>query len=374
MGCSPGGSTERLNAARASVSAMDTLLKRMASTQVLETASDSLEGAGQELLRAADTSASITAVRVAASELRRTQSRQVGVLRENAAHRAAEYAAAKTHMNALRTAIDSLPSPKSEVGAVARAILTWPFAVILLIILMFGFPDRLQTIIGRIRSIRLLSSEVVLNEQTTSAAEETFESLRKQAKQRYKNVANKTGLDQQFVEMMNTRIRPLLATVLQKDQSLRSTIYIPDILFAKHLAQAVDYWPRGGGRGRAFPVYFGMIGKAWRLRESRIEGHVTTDAESLILNWGMTHEEALAKGKDRESFAAIVLKNGSTTVGILYMDCKTPSAFGEEKAAQAEFERQVLGICNDAQLISTLGKLREELGADSSPIDLQLEP
>jgi hypothetical protein len=374
VSCSHSESVERLNVARASASAMDPLLKRMGSIQAIETRTDSLDAVGHALEAAVDTSTSILTVRVLVTDSRRIQSRQIALLRENAAYRSADYAAAKTHLGALAASLDSVPRQKPEVASILRAFLTWPLVGLLLLFLVFKYPDRLHTILGRVRSIRLFSSEVVLSEQTTSAAEETFESLRKQAKQRYSLASNKVRLDHTFLEMMNQHIRPLLAPVLNNDSSLRSTIYIPDILFQKHLAQVVDYWPRGGGRGRAYPVYFGMIGKAWRLRESRIEGHVTTDVKNLVLEWGMTQEEAVAKGKDRESFAAVVLKTDTTTVGILYMDCKTPSAFGEEAADQVAFEDRVLEICKSVNLIGTLAEFHKELSSGSMPIDLQLEP
>jgi hypothetical protein len=301
--------------------------------------------------------------------------RQAKSLRADAERRVAAQAAAGTYTASLRGAIVSLRQNHDPTAYAVglRALFSWPTVVLLLILLAFFAPEKIRRLLGAVRSIRIFSSEVVLNEQTTYAAEEAFEGLRKQATKRFEHMVAKKSVKERFFDVMNREISPLLQEKLKNDSSLRSTIYVQDILFENRLTQLLDYWPTGGGHGRSFPIYFGIIGKAWRLGRSDIKGNIPTNPENLILDWGMTYDQAVAKGKDRQSFASIILKDAANTVGILYMDCKTKNAFGPDSSGgtQTGFEVEVLRTLKEAGLITKLAELNEEVRSDMSAIALE---
>jgi hypothetical protein len=117
---------------------------------------------------------------------------------------------------------------------------------------------------------------------------------------------------------------------------VRSTIHVPDILFRDAMYQLLEYYPQGTGRGRAFPLRLGMLGRAWRSGESEITGDVTTKAEELVRYWGMTIEEAESFGRGRKSFVCAMLRNDrNNKVAIFYLDSADVNAFGQDAQSSA---------------------------------------
>jgi hypothetical protein len=137
----------------------------------------------------------------------------------------------------------------------------------------------------------------------------------------------------------------------------RSTIHIPDSLFAETLYQLVDYYPDqlDPGRGRTFSTRFGIIGKAWRLAQPQYAPSVPTTQQDLILGWGMTQEEAQkAAQKDRQSFGCVIIKDfGGRCLGVFYMDSPVKDAFGNEDMWK-KIENAILEGSRETKLTAAL--------------------
>lgn len=115
-----------------------------------------------------------------------------------------------------------------------------------------------------------------------------------------------------------------------KEVDLRCTIYIPDIVFADALYCLADYYPSGAAAGGVYSIRFGIIGRQWRLRESRYERIVPTDEQTLMGFWGMTRAQANAKSRD-QSFLVVMLEHESVEQGLLFVSSEKPCPFGEDE-------------------------------------------
>jgi hypothetical protein len=141
---------------------------------------------------------------------------------------------------------------------------------------------------------------------------------------------------------------------------IRCTLHVPDVLFADTLYQLVDYYPGKGGKGRRKSIRFGIIGKTWRLSESQESGDVSTKKRDLILDWGMTMEEAAAAGQGRPSFVSVLLLDeNNTQAGIFFMDSTRPNAFTSPPLL--DWDKIINVACETAGLTRALADLNREL-------------
>jgi hypothetical protein len=141
------------------------------------------------------------------------------------------------------------------------------------------------------------------------------------------------------------------------DADYRATLHVEDALFAETLYQLIDYYPRGGGRGRTFSMRFGIIGRAWRTGESRQADLVDLDQQVLVDTWAMTSSEAMDAGHGRKSFAAIILKAPTgIPVGVIYLDSKD---FSIPKTP--EFRNSIEAAAGSLTLTEALTALRKEM-------------
>lgn len=260
--------------------------------------------------------------------------------------------------------------------------LIWPLVILVMFFYLFlskNAPQRLRHLLKPFRSLKMLGTEFVLSEKLSEEigkdAEEAFELYRKQAKREYDRIVEIYGLREKLESVIQSDVTRVLGNTY-KIPGFRCTIHVPDILFRETLYQLLDYYPSGGGRGRAWSVRFGIIGRAWRFGESETQGNVPTDAHKLILEWGMTREEAVASGQGRKSFACVVLRDdevmggGGNSVGIFYMDSTQENAFGDDTAARNRLHRVILDGCRKRGLTSDLAKLRKELQSRSPLIKI----
>lgn len=109
-------------------------------------------------------------------------------------------------------------------------------------------------------------------------------------------------------------------------KTYRCTIYVQDLVFEEALYQLLDYFPAGGGKGRIIPRRLGLVGRAFRSEQSLTQPAVPGDVDVLVVQWGMTHEEA-ARKNERHSFSCVLLKDAGTTVGGVYLDSTEQNAF-----------------------------------------------
>ncbi len=99
----------------------------------------------------------------------------------------------------------------------------------------------------------------------------------------------------------------------------RCAIYVPDIVFENVLFRLTNYYPSGGGGGSIYASRYGIIGRSWRLEEDAQEP-VPGDSRTLIIEWGMTLEEAA--GQEPKTFVTFLLKEGEgrPPVGLFYVE------------------------------------------------------
>lgn len=236
--------------------------------------------------------------------------------------------------------------------------IAWPIVVgACLLIILFGrrVPMRLGQIFRPFRSVKLFGAEFVLAEGVGPDAEQTINTYRSQLKREYD------------VRIAQHALRAKLQGVLKSNalakamraQNLRCTIHVPDALFRESLYQLMDYYPKGGGHGRAWSERYGIIGRAWRLNEPQMKGNVPTDQKRLISDWGLTLEEA--EGDMRKSFFCAILKNKEQTpVGIFYMDSVAEDAFGDP-SKKDELQEAILKECEQRGVTEALSKISSEL-------------
>ncbi|HEX8429908.1 MAG TPA: hypothetical protein VF625_01430, partial [Longimicrobium sp.] len=200
---------------------------------------------------------------------------------------------AKGWADSLRHTLES-PSRRSVtlglieiVAGAARLLFAWPVllaAFIGVVVLSRRGRARFQEFLSPFESIKLFSAELLLTSQTKVNAEETLRRLRAQVVDQYSRVAARHNVYESLeivsqsvsallfepdVEALRSRIgelRPAVSLVdvpttadtgsgnpgyaaqAQPRQSVdgyRCTVYVPDLLFAQHLYQLVDYSPRG---------------------------------------------------------------------------------------------------------------------------------
>jgi len=273
-----------------------------------------------------------------------------------------------------------VPSWVRVASEFAKILLSWPLLVALLVAyLVFSrfAPYRIARVLRPFRSVKLFGAEFQLSEEVGADAEQAIEILRKQAKRQIDVLVETYAVRAKLEAVVHDVQEALRVRGTFKD--LRFTLHTPDILFADTLYQLVDYYPRGGGRGRTFSFRFGIIGLAWRARRSFVRGEVPTDPEKLVRRWGMSNEEAVASGGGRQSFAAILLNdNEETPIAIFYMDTSEKHAFGADNAeesdeqttdpktrAEREFRdnliKLVLEVCKQKGLIASLAKIGDSL-------------
>jgi hypothetical protein len=172
-------------------------------------------------------------------------------------------------------------------------------------------------------------------------------------------------------------------TQLARAKDFRCTLYIPDLMFEDMLYQLIDYYPWDGraSAGRTFSVRYGIIGRAWRLRQNMGEDNVQKNFAELMENWGMTCEEARRQSRQRPSYICSILREtnagaaGKTAssglpIALLFADSTEMSAFGNKSEAEQLAGRMVEIAFNNG-LQQRLKVLCDELNKYSAGIRTQ---
>jgi hypothetical protein len=214
-------------------------------------------------------------------------------------------------------------------------------AIVTLALLLDG-PTRLMTWlrVGGVRSVTAFGVEVSLSqeaaEQNEQSFEETLDRYRVLIDQRIEHLLNQQRAKPLWERLVREGIIPTFSAGLPED--FRCTLYVPDPLLGERvLYQLVDYYPKGGGRGRRLSWRFGAVGRAWRLEQDDVWPGVETEATQLVEIWGMSFAEADTAGRGRAAIGCVLLRRPAPAaqpgkgpiVGLLYMDSSTPAAFGE---------------------------------------------
>lgn len=243
-------------------------------------------------------------------------------------------------------------------------VLSWPVVFLLILSYFVWSKDGADKVIGmfkHFRSVKLWGAEFVLSKKASANAKETVTTYRAQVKEEYDLRAEEHAIGKTVNKVVEQHIKPTLQG-FGKTSDFRCTVHVPDILFSESLYQLVDYDREGSGRGRVWSIRRGIIGEAWRLGEDRIVGNVPTDVKKLIIEWGMTKDEAKVAGNKRTSFASFVLRDKQKTkVGVLYLDSRTRDAFGSNTAETAALSEAVQKGAEEHNLIASLSQISNEL-------------
>jgi hypothetical protein len=212
----------------------------------------------------------------------------------------------------------------------------WPIIALIGLILLFltqqgsALLDKLP---GRVKRVSAFGVELELNVETSTVvrenAEETFSAYRTRIAREFDRLIHINAVNDLRREVVENYVVNALQPSAKR--TFRCTIHVPDVLFEEAMYQLLDYYPKGGGRGRAFSLRFGIVGRTWRLGDSQIQGSVDPGTRALVENWGMTSQEAAAAGQGRRSFASVLLRDDTgVQVAVFYIDAQEENAFGTE--------------------------------------------
>lgn len=248
----------------------------------------------------------------------------------------------------------------------ALDILIWPIVALAALLLLLS-PRGValwQPLVRRLRGFKAAGVELDFTEdsaaQVRESLEKTFESYRSDVKSQFDRLKREHDIDALRNRLVLDIKRHLATEKVWKD--VRCTIHVQDLLLEAALYQLLDYFPTGVlGRGRIFPIRFGILGKAWRSRKSQAQGTVSTDPDVLVVDWGMTSEEAIAAApRGRKSFACVVLRDkNKTPLGVLYFDSNEENAFGQTAQQMSSFLEIVESEAQQSGLTASLEKLVE---------------
>jgi hypothetical protein len=242
-------------------------------------------------------------------------------------------------------------------------IAAWP-TVVLIIAVVFIFTARyrfwLENIVGRFKRVKAFDIELELTEKAAREVREltqdAFSEWRKRIQTEFDRKVFASRVNES-IRLVTDAIKPQLR---YPGRNLRATVHVPDPLFADMLYQLTDYYPaqKIGGRGRIKSERFGIVGLAWRSRQTQVANAVPTDQLQLVKDWGMTLDEAGSAGSGRHSFFAHILKDDAgRAVGIFYMDAPPEDVFAREAEIRAFIEDAV----KEHQLAASVRELSDKL-------------
>lgn len=267
---------------------------------------------------------------------------------------------------ALASAANDTSAEADPVWLRTVRVLVWP-AVVVAAMVFTASPAGtrlLGPLLRRIRGVSVGTFKLDLTEEQAAKVrdnlKEVFSDYRKTVKSEFDRLARQHNVSFLRSQVINSAVIPHLSPGAQKD--FRCTIHVQDLLFAEALYQLLDYAPGTARetRGRSFPVRFGILGRAWRSGKSLAQGNVSTDPSQLIIEWGMTSEEANAAGRGRQSFACAVLRDvDRSPLGVFYVDSMEQDAFGSTEPERAEFLKLIEDQAQALGLTGALAKLNE---------------
>jgi hypothetical protein len=175
-----------------------------------------------------------------------------------------------------------------EVGGL-KAFLNWIFGWQFLIFLIIAYllfwpkaPYVIRRLFAPFGSVKLFGAEFVINRVAGEDVEDTIKQLRSNVSNKFDGWVAQNDIAGIHRKIVDTAIGSVVD--LQVKQ-IRSTIYVSDLLFADTLYQLLDYYPFAAGpHGRVFSTRYGIIGKAWRLRETQYTPFVSKNERELILD------------------------------------------------------------------------------------------
>lgn len=201
-----------------------------------------------------------------------------------------------------------------------------------------------------------------------SKQEDVLGEYRQQVIKQYDALASQYQIAETLGRMVKGPIKEFLGKTLNKQPEFRCTIHVRDMLFASSIYQLVDYVGGKNGRGRAWSIRRGMIGRTWRLEESNAQGIVPKDAKELIEKWGFTREEA--ENAEYQTMLCHLIKGpNQNPVAMLYFDAKEANAFGTD-AQMKELLKKIDEEVRNRKLDENLQSIWEKAQASAPLIEI----
>ena len=211
------------------------------------------------------------------------------------------------------------------------------------------------------RRVKAFGIEFELDEEqgrrTKAALEEVVGDYRDEVKKEFKRQVRSHDLARLCQRLAEDAIKPALVP----GGKYRCAIYVPDIVFANVLYRLTDYYPSGGGAGSIYASRYGIIGRSWRLGRGE-QAKVPDDPEQLIVEWGMTLEEAARQ--EPKTFVTFLLDQGGAQppVGLLYAE--------SEKGFNQELEPRLQASKSLKPLTDGVARLMGEMRGSGPLLDL----
>jgi hypothetical protein len=127
---------------------------------------------------------------------------------------------------------------------------------------------------------------------------------------------------------IETQLKQFVRVGLRGISNPRCTYYAP--IWRGRLLQVCDYVPGGTGGGRKFPNHKGIIGRAFRHKETFVEnfGNDADYQSRMVSEYSYTVDEVGLRRADRRSYFCYPLIDDEFRVrGLIYVDSDTFGAF-----------------------------------------------
>lgn len=224
--------------------------------------------------------------------------------------------------------------------------LLWLFLIALLILYLVHSKASLalfQKLAGLISNVKVPGGlEISFATAVKSDQEQVLKSYRQQVITTYDNVSKQHQIAETVSRIAKGRIQQFLNTLPAKPE-FRCTLHVRDILFDNSLYQLIDYvGKKGGGRGRAWSIRRGMIGRCWRLEQSDAKDSIPKDENSLVDQWALTRDELEGANKNQTILCHLIKATNESPLALFYMDAESKGAFGDENKM-----RELMGIIED---------------------------
>ncbi len=237
--------------------------------------------------------------------------------------------------------------------------IAWPVVVILIFLLTPLGRRLIDTVSRRVTRVKGYGIEVELSPEKAAELRDNLQDVFTEYRTKMKAKFDQLVLAYNIREHIKTITMQCLTEDQKKDY--RCTVHVPDVLFEDGMYQLIDYYPKGMGAGRSFSIRFGMVGKAWRLGKSQIQGNIDPMPANLIESWGMKREEAEAAKGDRRSIACIILHFNNVDVGVLYLDAAGERVFGANSDEEEKFIGQLEESARDTGLSASIAEACEKM-------------
>lgn len=255
-----------------------------------------------------------------------------------------------------------------HVAEISNKIITWPFVVLCGLLILMFVPSALRSV--PLSTIDLFGTKLEFSkdkvDEVSLSAGEMFSGVGKKIDAAFQLNTSRMELEDCFrrtMEAIRAKIEPN-----SWPENFRATLHVVDIVYGETLYQLIDYFPRGGGKGRRKSIRFGIIGLAFRSEQDQLEPNLQTSRPDLIKGWGMTGHEAAYAGGKGEAFACFVLRAPgsihSPLLGLLYMDAKEAGPgrlFKSDPAMPGYIGHDIRMICDETKLLEKLASLKETM-------------